>query len=80
MLVLNGIDNVPSAARGAAMAIGNFDGVHRGHQALLAGARKSAVAIQGPSGAILFEPHPREFSSLTSRTSALRRSRASCGS
>jgi riboflavin kinase / FMN adenylyltransferase len=61
MLALNGIENVPLAARGAALAIGNFDGVHRGHQALLAAVRKAAAAIQRPAGAILFEPHPREF-------------------
>lgn len=61
MLVLNGAQNVPLAARGAVLAIGNFDGVHRGHQALLATSRKEAVALQRPAGAILFEPHPREF-------------------
>jgi riboflavin kinase/FMN adenylyltransferase len=61
MLVLNGIDSVPPAARGAALAIGNFDGVHRGHQVLLAAARKEAEAQAAPAGVILFEPHPREF-------------------
>lgn len=61
MIVLNGIGTVPSAARGATVAIGNFDGVHRGHQALLASARKEAAALQCPAGAILFEPHPREY-------------------
>ncbi len=61
MLVLNGIDSVPPAARGAALAIGNFDGVHRGHQALLAAARKEAGSHAAHAGVILFEPHPREF-------------------
>lgn len=61
MLVLHGIDSVPPAARGAALAIGNFDGVHRGHQALLAAARKQAEAHAASAGVILFEPHPREF-------------------
>lgn len=61
MLVLNGAQNVPLAARGAVLAIGNFDGVHRGHQALLTTSRKEAAALQRPAGAILFEPHPREF-------------------
>jgi riboflavin kinase/FMN adenylyltransferase len=61
MIVLHGTGNVPSAARGGAYAIGNFDGVHRGHQALLEVAKERAAALPGPAGVILFEPHPREF-------------------
>jgi riboflavin kinase/FMN adenylyltransferase len=47
----------PSAGRlgGGAVAIGNFDGVHLGHQALFAAARRDA---QGPVCALTFEPHP----------------------
>ncbi|MBM3644898.1 MAG: bifunctional riboflavin kinase/FAD synthetase [Alphaproteobacteria bacterium] len=52
---------VPAEWRGGAVALGNFDGVHRGHQALLAQAR----AIARPRGvrtvALTFEPHPRAF-------------------
>src|SRR5262245_18638503 len=61
MIVVHGTSDVPSAARGGAYAIGNFDGVHRGHQALLATARERAAALAAPAGALLFEPHPREF-------------------
>ena len=61
MQILHGTDNVPSSARGAALAIGNFDGVHRGHQALLTAAREEAREAGLPAGVILFEPHPREF-------------------
>ncbi len=61
MLVLNGTDDIPAQARGAALAIGNFDGVHRGHQALLQVARDAARKVKGPAGVVLFEPHPREF-------------------
>jgi riboflavin kinase/FMN adenylyltransferase len=61
MLIVHGYKNVPAEARGAVLAIGNFDGVHRGHQALL----RSAVAIgrelKAPAGALIFEPHPRKF-------------------
>src|SRR5712671_6970716 len=61
MKVLYGTDNVPADARGAALAIGNFDGVHRGHQALLAATRREADTLGRPAGVMLFEPHPREF-------------------
>jgi riboflavin kinase / FMN adenylyltransferase len=61
MKVLHGTDNVPAQARGAALAIGNFDGVHRGHQALLRQTRRQAATLGRPAGVILFQPHPREF-------------------
>jgi riboflavin kinase/FMN adenylyltransferase len=66
MHVFHGYDHVPAALRGAALAIGNFDGVHRGHQALLSRARERAQASTRHgaahlAGAIVFEPHPREF-------------------
>jgi riboflavin kinase/FMN adenylyltransferase len=46
---------------GAAVAIGNFDGVHLGHQAVLDVTRKQAEAIGCPMGVMTFEPHPREY-------------------
>ena len=46
------------ADRGASVAIGNFDGVHLGHQAILKIAAKAADA---PLGVLSFEPHPREY-------------------
>lgn len=61
MLIIRGVDNVPPAARGAVLAIGNFDGLHRGHQALIAAVREEAQAWGAPAGAIVFEPHPREY-------------------
>ncbi len=61
MQVVQGYRDVPPAARGAVLAIGNFDGVHRGHQALIAGALEEARAVGAPAGALIFEPHPREF-------------------
>jgi riboflavin kinase/FMN adenylyltransferase len=42
----------------AAVAVGNFDGVHLGHQALFAAARRGADALGGLVGALTFEPHP----------------------
>jgi riboflavin kinase/FMN adenylyltransferase len=61
MLVVQGYKSVPAEARGAAIAIGNFDGVHRGHQALLRSAAAIGRELGAPAGALIFEPHPREF-------------------
>jgi riboflavin kinase / FMN adenylyltransferase len=47
--------------RGAVAAIGNFDGVHLGHQAVLDIARTKARDIGAPFGVMTFEPHPRQF-------------------
>lgn len=61
MLVVHGYKDVPPEARGAVLAIGNFDGVHRGHQALVVAALTTAREEKVPAGVLLFEPHPREF-------------------
>lgn len=60
MMVIHGATHVPANARGGVVAIGNFDGVHRGHQALLAEAVAKARELGRPSGVMVFEPHPRE--------------------
>ena len=49
------------ALRGATVAIGNFDGVHRGHKAVIAAALARSRALGKPSAALTFEPHPRAF-------------------
>ena len=59
MQVVHGYDHVPRPARGAVLAIGNFDGVHRGHQALLARAKGIAKPLKAQAGVLAFEPHPR---------------------
>jgi riboflavin kinase / FMN adenylyltransferase len=61
MLLVHGHKDVPVGARGAVLAIGNFDGVHRGHQALLRAAGAIGRELGAPPGALVFEPHPREF-------------------
>ncbi|MFA5900023.1 MAG: bifunctional riboflavin kinase/FAD synthetase [Hyphomicrobium sp.] len=61
MLIVHGFRNVPPQARGAVLAIGNFDGVHRGHQVLLDATVAIGGELSAPSGALIFEPHPREF-------------------
>lgn len=47
--------------RGCALCIGNFDGVHRGHQSMLEHLHKEADARGLPAALLTFEPHPREF-------------------
>ncbi|MDB6176936.1 bifunctional riboflavin kinase/FAD synthetase [Paracoccus sp. Z330] len=49
---------LPAEARGATVAMGNFDGVHMGHRAVIDAARR---AVDAPLGIITFEPHPRQF-------------------
>ncbi len=69
MHVVDGRSDLVEAARGAVLAIGNFDGVHRGHKALIARVRELAgngdghdAPVDGrPAGVMVFEPHPREF-------------------
>ncbi len=53
--------DIPENYRGAAIAMGNFDGVHLGHQSVIALARAAAVANDAPLGILTFEPHPRQF-------------------
>jgi riboflavin kinase/FMN adenylyltransferase len=61
MHVVHGHKHVPTECRGSAVAIGNFDGVHRGHRALIAETRAKARAKGRLSAVMVFEPHPREF-------------------
>ncbi|MEO1042283.1 MAG: bifunctional riboflavin kinase/FAD synthetase [Pseudomonadota bacterium] len=47
--------------RGSFAVMGNFDGVHRGHQSLIETAKTTAAALGKPLSAVVFEPHPRRF-------------------
>jgi riboflavin kinase/FMN adenylyltransferase len=57
---LDGLDNVPAALRGAMVAIGSFDGIHRGHQSVLDRLKAQAKARGVPAVMLTFEPHPRD--------------------
>jgi len=61
MQIFRHTSEVPDALKGAVVAVGNFDGVHRGHQALIAEARRMAEERHAPLGVLAFEPHPQEF-------------------
>jgi riboflavin kinase/FMN adenylyltransferase len=74
-------DTTPAAAiaRGSVVAMGNFDGVHLGHRAVIAAALQMARTHGRPALAVTFEPHPRSFFSpnspqfrLTDETAKLR--------
>ncbi len=54
-------DGLKSDDRGASAALGNFDGVHLGHRAVIDIARAHARSPHAPLGIVTFEPHPREF-------------------
>jgi riboflavin kinase/FMN adenylyltransferase len=57
---LSGLDAYPEALRGAYVAIGNFDGLHRGHQSIVAALLERARAANVPAVMLTFEPHPRD--------------------
>jgi riboflavin kinase/FMN adenylyltransferase len=59
MRILHDTHSAPPETRGATAAIGNFDGVHLGHQAVIAQAR--AAVPDAPLGVLTFEPHPRSY-------------------
>lgn len=66
MQVITDREPVPEALRGGVVALGNFDGVHRGHQAVLDLAKTGAAETGVPAGAMMFDPHPRLFFKPTS--------------
>ena len=61
MRIFRHYQDLPADARGGAVALGNFDGVHRGHREVLKAARAAARDLGGPWQVMTFEPHPRAF-------------------
>jgi riboflavin kinase/FMN adenylyltransferase len=60
-LVVHGEPTDDRALEGAVVAIGNFDGVHRGHRAVIGTALARARGLDRAAAALTFEPHPRRF-------------------
>jgi len=61
MQLIRGLHNLRPEHRGCVATIGNFDGVHLGHQAVLGQLAEQAEKMQLPSAVITFEPQPQEF-------------------
>ena len=61
MAIYRHTTDLPDEALGAVVAIGNFDGVHRGHQAVIDSALRLAHKVESSLGVLTFEPHPRRF-------------------
>ena len=61
MLIYRHYTGVSATGRGAVVALGNFDGVHRGHQAVIGTARELARQMDSKLGVLTFEPHPRSY-------------------
>ena len=61
MLIHKKFDNIPVDFKNAVVALGNFDGVHRGHQCVIGEAKNKAVKLGAPLILLTFETHPRRF-------------------
>lgn len=61
MHILRHHTEVPRPLQGAVYALGNFDGVHRGHQIVIGEAARVANELGVPLGVLVFEPHPKQF-------------------
>jgi riboflavin kinase/FMN adenylyltransferase len=68
----------PAGRRGCAVAIGNFDGVHLGHQALVRTARARAAELGVPAAVLTFDPYPREYFDPAGAPARLMRLREKC--
>lgn len=61
MKTLTSYTDLQETEKGAVIALGNFDGLHRGHQAVIKSAQKIALDLKAPMGIGLFRPHPFRF-------------------
>ncbi|MEQ8988079.1 MAG: bifunctional riboflavin kinase/FAD synthetase [Marinovum algicola] len=61
MRIIRDFTYLDPADRGASVAIGNFDGVHIGHQSVIEQARAAGDDLGAPLGVLTFEPHPRQY-------------------
>ena len=78
MEFIRGLHNIRPRHRGCVATIGNFDGVHRGHQAIINQLQAKASELGVPSLVMLFEPQPREFFAPDQAPARLTTAREKC--
>jgi riboflavin kinase/FMN adenylyltransferase len=61
MELVRGLQNIPNAARGCVLTVGNFDGVHLGHQQMIRAVKRRAAELGAPAAVLVFEPSSKEF-------------------
>jgi riboflavin kinase/FMN adenylyltransferase len=72
---IRGLHNLPPEPGSVVATIGTFDGIHRGHQAIMAQVKERSSHYGLPGMAMIFEPHPREFFSREQAPARLMRLR-----
>jgi len=80
MLILDKYDGLAAEERGSAIALGNFDGVHKGHLEVIRSASLAAKRLSCPLGTAVFHPHPKQFFAPSSAPSRLQNSMARAAS
>lgn len=78
MELIRGIHNIRARHHGCVLTIGNFDGVHRGHQALLTNLKQQGKRLGLPVMVMIFEPQPLEFFAPDKAPARLTRLRDKC--
>src|ERR1700683_2153879 len=61
MELVRGLQNIPKAARGCVLTVGNYDGAPLGHQQMIAAAKRRAAELGAPATVLVFEPSSKEF-------------------
>jgi riboflavin kinase/FMN adenylyltransferase len=61
MELVRGLQNIPKAARGCVLTVGNYDGVHLGHQQMIGALKRRALELKTPATVLVFEPSSKEF-------------------
>ena len=61
MEILRNSGDIPAAVQGCVVVLGNFDGVHRGHQTVIGRGAERAESLGAPLVVVTFEPHPRSY-------------------